>query len=126
MGAMNSFRYPNRNGYRSPGVRTSIPDLRDRRADLGSPVLATLPAVATWGYASNEFGRIGMAVTPERTQKRHVREKAIVDHLAQNVYNPKPSAEKHASKNSTTATGLTVEAQVRKEWDPRKGGLPTF
>jgi hypothetical protein len=28
-----------------------------------------------------------MAVTPERTQKRHVREKAIVDHLAQNVYN---------------------------------------
>jgi hypothetical protein len=39
-----------------------------------------------------------MAVTPERTQKRHVREKAIVDHLAENVYNPKPSAEKHASK----------------------------
>ena len=68
----------------------------------------------------------GMAVTPERTQKRHVREKAIVDHLAQNVYNPKPSAEKHASKNSTTATGLPVEDQVRKEWDPRKGGLPTF
>jgi hypothetical protein len=67
-----------------------------------------------------------MAVTPERIQKRHLREKAIVDHLAQNVYNPKPSAEKHASKKSTTATGLPVEDQVRKEWDPRKGGLPTF
>jgi hypothetical protein len=67
-----------------------------------------------------------MAVTPARTQKRHVREKAIIDHLAENVYNPKPSAEKHASKNSITATGLPVEDQVRKEWDPRKGGLPTF
>jgi hypothetical protein len=43
-----------------------------------------------------------------------------------NVYNPKPSAEKHASKKSTTATGLAIEDQVRKEWDPRKGGLPTF
>ena len=96
------------------------------RADLGSSVLVTTTRGATWDYASNEFGRIGMAVTPERTQKRHVREKAIVDHLAENVYNPKPSAEKHASKNSTTATGLPVEDQVRKEWDPRKGGLPTF
>jgi hypothetical protein len=67
-----------------------------------------------------------MAMTPERTLKRHVREKVIVDHLAENVYNSKTSAEKHASKNSTTATGLPVEDQVRKEWDPRKGGLPTF
>jgi hypothetical protein len=50
----------------------------------------------------------------------------IVDHLAQNVYKPKPSAEKHASKNSTTATGLPVEDQVRKEWDPRKVAFPRF
>ena len=67
-----------------------------------------------------------MAMTPERTLRRHVREKAIVDHLAENVYNPKPTAEKHATKNSTTATGLPVEDRVRKEWDPRKVGLPTF
>jgi hypothetical protein len=67
-----------------------------------------------------------MAMTLERTQKRHVREKATIDHLAQNVYKPKPSAEKHASQSSTTATGLPVEDQVRKEWDPRIGGLPTF
>jgi hypothetical protein len=126
MGAMNSYRYRNRNGYQSPGVRTSILICETGRADLGSPVFVTLPAMATRNYASNEFGRIEMAVTPERTQKRHVREKAIVDHLAKNVYNSKPSAEKHASKNSTTATGLPVEDQVRKEWDPRKGGLPTF
>ena len=96
------------------------------RADLGSPVLVTLPAVATWVTQPMNSGGSELAVTPERTQKRHVREKAIVDHLAENVYNPKPSAEKHASKNSTTATGLPVEDQVRKEWDPRKGGLPTF
>jgi hypothetical protein len=67
-----------------------------------------------------------MAIAPERTQKRHVREKATIDHLAQNVYKPKPSAEKHASRSPTTATGLPVEDQIRKEWDPRKGGLPTF
>jgi hypothetical protein len=24
------------------------------------------------------------------------------------------------------STGLPVEDQVRKEWDPRKGGLPIF
>jgi hypothetical protein len=92
----------------------------------GRPFLSRLPAAAPWDYASNEFGRIGMAMTPERTQKRHVREKATIDHLGQNVYKPKPSAEKHASQSSTTATGLPVEDQVRKEWDPRKGGLPTF
>ena len=126
MGAMNSFRYPNRNGYHFPVLKHQYLIYETGRADPGSSVLVTLPGVATWDYASNEFGRIGMAVTPERTQKRHVREKAIVDHLAQNVYNPKPSAEKHASKNSTTATGLPVEDQVRNEWDPRKGGLPTF
>jgi hypothetical protein len=67
-----------------------------------------------------------MAMAPERTQKRHVREKATIDHLAQNVYKPKPRGEKHPPRSPTTATGLPVEDQVRKEWDPRKGGLPTF
>ena len=67
-----------------------------------------------------------MAMAPERTQKRHVREKATIDHLAQNVYEAKPRGEKHAPRSPTTATGLPVEDQVRKEWDPRKGGLPVF
>ena len=31
-----------------------------------------------------------MANAPERMQKRHVREKAIIDHLVQDVYRPKP------------------------------------
>ena len=67
-----------------------------------------------------------MAVAPERTQKRHVREKATIDHLAQNVDKPKPRGEENAPRSPTTPTGLPVEDQVRKEWDPRKGGLPTF
>jgi hypothetical protein len=67
-----------------------------------------------------------MVMAPERTQKRHVREKATIDHLVQDVYKPKTPDEKHASHSPTTSTGLPVEDQVRKEWDPRRGGLPVF
>ena len=67
-----------------------------------------------------------MAKAPERTQRRHVREKATIDHLVRDVYEPKAPDEKHAEHSPTTSTGLPVEDQVRKEWDPRKGGLPTF
>jgi hypothetical protein len=67
-----------------------------------------------------------MAKAPERTQRRHVREKATIDHLVQGVYKPKPADEKHSVRGSTTSSGLPVEDQLRKEWDPRKGGLPIF
>ena len=67
-----------------------------------------------------------MTKTPELMKSRHVREKATIDHLVQDVYNPKPLHEKHTPCSPTTATGLPVEDQVRKEWDSRKGGLPTF
>jgi len=67
-----------------------------------------------------------MAKARERTQRRHVREKATIDHLVQDVYEPKMPDEKHTERSPTTSTGLPVEDQVRKEWDPRKGGLPTF
>jgi hypothetical protein len=73
-----------------------------------------------------KLGRIGMANVPERMQKRHVREKATIDHLVQDVYRPKPADEKRSGNGPTTSSGLPVEDQVRKEWDPRKGGLPTF
>jgi hypothetical protein len=55
-----------------------------------------------------------------------VREKATIDHLVQEVYEPKTPDEKHTERSPTTPTGLPVEDQVRKEWDPRKGGLPIF
>ena len=67
-----------------------------------------------------------MAEAPLRTQRRHVREKATIDHLVQEVYEPKTPDEKHTERSPTTSTGLPVEDQVRKEWDPRGGGLPTF
>jgi hypothetical protein len=67
-----------------------------------------------------------MANARGRTQRRHVREKATIDHLVQNVFEPKASDEEHTSRSPTTSTGLPVEDQVRKEWDPRQGGLPTF
>jgi hypothetical protein len=55
-----------------------------------------------------------------------VREKATIDHLVQDVYKPKPAEKEHHEHNPTTSSGLPVEDQVRKEWDPRKGCLPVF
>jgi hypothetical protein len=67
-----------------------------------------------------------MAKARGRTQRRHVREKFIIDHLVQDVFKPKTPDEENTDRSPTTSTGLPVEDQVRKEWDPRKGGLPTF
>jgi hypothetical protein len=75
---------------------------------------------------NQKSGGAGMAESPSRTQRRHVREKATIDHLVQEVYEPKTPDEKHVERSPTTSTGLPIEDQVRKEWDPRKGGLPTF
>ena len=65
----------------------------------------------------------------DATRRRHVRDKSVIDHLARELYQPKPepSNEKTTGPTSgTTETGLSVEEQVRREWDPKKGGLPTF
>ena len=67
-----------------------------------------------------------MAKARGRMQKRHVREKATIDHLVRDVYEPNVPDEEDTSRSPTTSTGLPVEDQVRKKWDPRKGGLPTF
>jgi hypothetical protein len=67
-----------------------------------------------------------MTKAPERTPRRHLREKATIDHLVQDVYKPKAADKKYREHNPTTSSGLPVEDQVRKEWDPRKGGLPVF
>lgn len=60
----------------------------------------------------------------EARQKRHKREKATIDHLAEKVCEGE-RAEGHV-QSPTTDSGLPIEEQVRKEWDPKKGGLPTF
>jgi hypothetical protein len=72
------------------------------------------------------WGGLEMTKAHERTQRRHVREKATIDHLVRDVYEPKVLDEERTDRSPTTSTGLPVEDQVRKEWDPREGGLPTF
>jgi len=64
----------------------------------------------------------------EVQRRRHVREKSVIDHLAREMYQPKPVHDeiKPTERSPTTSTGQSVEEQVRKEWDPRKGGLPIF
>lgn len=67
-----------------------------------------------------------MAKPRGRAERRHVRDKAIIDHLVKEVYDEKSPADGHTVHASTTASGLPVEEQVRKEWDPSKAGLPIF
>jgi predicted Rdx family selenoprotein len=59
----------------------------------------------------------GAAPKPEKTPRpHHVADEPVTeaDSLGATVQSP------------TTGTGLPVEEQVRKEWDPKKdGGLPT-
>ncbi len=61
--------------------------------------------------------------TPDR--RPHQRgDKATIDHVVDQVLDPK-SGEKHR-QSPTTDSGASVEEQVRKDWDPEQGGLPTF
>src|ERR1700751_2630850 len=54
-----------------------------------------------------------------RAQRRHVREKATIDHLVRDVYEPKTPDEKHTER-------MPVEDQVRKEWKAALAGIPGF
>ena len=63
--------------------------------------------------------------TSQPTSKSADHDKATIDHLADELYEEKP--EDGRIQSPTTDSGLPVEEQVRKEWDPnKKGGLPTF
>ena len=61
-----------------------------------------------------------------RAQRRHVREKATIDHLVRDVYEPKTPDEKQTERRPTTSTGLPVEDQVRKEWKAALARIPRF
>ncbi|HJU19530.1 MAG TPA: hypothetical protein VJ770_24005 [Stellaceae bacterium] len=67
-----------------------------------------------------------MATPRGRRERRHVRDKAVIDHLVEDAYRKQRPDDEHAVHSPTTADGTPVEEQVRKEWDPGKGGLPTF
>ncbi len=61
-----------------------------------------------------------------RAQRRHVREKATIDHLVRDVYEPKTPDEKQTERRPTTSTGLPVEDQVRREWKAALARDPTI
>lgn len=62
---------------------------------------------------------------PDRTKRRHLRDKSVIDHLADKVFETSSIPETQR-QSPTTDTGQSVEKQVQKKWDPKKGGLPTF
>jgi hypothetical protein len=68
-----------------------------------------------------------MPKPPDPKGRRQVREKAVIEHLAKRLYQPAASGVGEQTVHGpTTSTGLPVEEQVRKEWNPGKGGLPIF
>ena len=54
----------------------------------------------------------------------HRREKATIDHLVRTIADPEAAAS--SPHSPFTASGLAVEAQVRKAWQQSPGGLPIF
>ena len=67
-----------------------------------------------------------MPGSADRMTRRHVREKAVIDHLVDKVFEPAASIVEPRTHSATTATGQPIEDQVRKEWTPHRGGLPIF
>jgi hypothetical protein len=77
------------------------------------------------GMNSSPPGARSSAMDSDRNKRRHVRDKAVIDHLADKVFEPS-SAHHTEQQRPITDTGLSVEQQVQKKWNPKKGGLPTF
>jgi hypothetical protein len=63
-----------------------------------------------------------MSTDRDATRRRHVREKSVIDHVARDLFKPppEPAAEKSDKPKPTTDTGLSIEEQIRKEWNPSK------
>jgi hypothetical protein len=64
-----------------------------------------------------------VSLSRRRTKRRHLREKATIDHLVRAVYDRSGNRTVHAP---LTLTGLSVEEQVRKVWHPSAVGLAVF
>ena len=64
-------------------------------------------------------------VDDRNVRNRHEQEKATIDHLAGRVFEKAPV--KGQVKKAKTESGVSIEDQIHKEWDPnRAGGLPIF
>jgi len=57
-------------------------------------------------------------------RKRHVREKAVIDHLVRAVF--RRASEVGRVHEPFTLSGLSVEDQLRKVWHPSPIGLAMF
>ena len=60
----------------------------------------------------------------DRMRRRHVREKAVIDHLADKMFEPAASIDEQPNRCPTTSKGLPVEGAGAKGVEPKKGGLP--
>ena len=61
----------------------------------------------------------------EKIARRRPRcEKSTTDYLGGKMYAPKPVAKD--LRQPMTDQGLSIEGQVQKKWNPKKGGLPIF
>ncbi len=70
-----------------------------------------------------------MANGMAKTRRRHVRERSVIEHVARKLFEKRPetaAGNGAETASPTTDTGLSVEEQIRKEWDPNNGGLPIF
>ena len=70
-----------------------------------------------WNWLKT-FGRMEMAKAPERMQRRHLREKATIDHLVKDVYKPKPIFNKHREHSPNTP------AACRSRIRSARNGIP--
>ena len=57
-------------------------------------------------------------------RRRHLQEKATIDHVASLCDHKGGNV--GMAHSAMTQTGLTVEDQVRKKWGPHMGGLAIF
>jgi len=73
---------------------------------------------------SGESAMTKATLSRRRTKRRHVREKATIDHLVRAVY--ERAGEGRTIHEPYTLSGLSVEEQVRKQWQNGMGGLALF
>jgi hypothetical protein len=101
------------------GINTPL-DLKRSHPWLSANGSALAPCVWRSSFAALRAriwsARRRTASRDNSARRRHKREKATIDHLVDQVYEPRPAAEDR--KSSTTDDGLSI--------DPKKGGLPIF
>jgi hypothetical protein len=66
-----------------------------------------------------------MTDRPNRRSRSQKSEEAVIDHVA-DIATDTSAQEQGERQSPLTPSGQPVEDQINKEWDQKKGGLPTF